>query len=236
MKKHLYILYSAAIFMLGGCLFVAFLLLLEFAIGYPSSTSSLALLAIPPAAFIGAVLGFALGLLYVLLGRFFKTPFLHLDGAAFVRLIGIPVLLLAFCIPLFFQIRWNINNRPRVMINKDKISSAVLTEVEQRIKEFNKAPGPQKKKGVVYEYDSKYNISYNAHSLSIEFLRTNKKFTYDFSGHDYIRNIGYFSFINDVDQKEYLVVYAKLRTTSRIIIYSIFDPQGECVYRKLDRR
>jgi hypothetical protein len=224
------------IFAAGGCLLIIFLIGIEFTLGFPSSTSSLALLALPPAAVVGAVIGVIWGLLYVVLGCFIRMPFFHLDKSAFFRLIGISVLLIAFCVPLVFQILWNINDRPRVIINKNKIADATLVNIGKKVEEFKQTRGVQRERNRIYRCDSKYNISYDSHSITIEFLKINKKVTYHLRCHDYIRNIQFYPFINDSDRKEYLVVFSQLRTTSRKIIYSIFSSQGECVYQKLEKR
>jgi len=227
---------SAIIFGLGGSFFIIFAMIIENNIGSPSSTSGLLVLAIIPFGIIGSIIGIGFGALYAGLGRFSKLNIFHLSISKFNKIVGSLVLLTSFCVPLFFQIYWNINNRPRVIIDKKKISDKSLREIEQKIEVFKFSDEQERTKNVFYECGDKYEILYNAHLLKIKYLELNKEFSYNFKGYDYIRDIKYLTFINTQDNDEYLLVYKKLRSTSRNIIYSIYNDKGECVYQKLEKR
>lgn len=235
MKKQSYFLYSTIIFGLGGCLFVIFSMIIEIAIGSPSSTSALAILAIIPVGIIGGIIGIGFGVLYTILGRFIKSNIFHLSTLKFNIIVGVLVLLTSFCASISIQIKWNINNAPRVILDKKKISDKSLLEIEQKVAVFKNSNEEEKERRTFYKCNSKYEISYDSHSLTIKYLDLKKELNYNFKGHDYIRDIKYLTFINALDNEEYLLVYKKLRSTSRNIIYSIYNSKGECVYQKLEK-
>lgn len=235
-KKISYILSSAIIFGLGGGLFIFSSMMIEVAIGSPSSTSSLIILGVIPCFFAGTFVGITFGVLYILLGLFIKLDIFHLSISKFTFMVGILVLLVSFCVPLFFQIQWNINNRPRVIVDERKLSDKTLSMIRHEVEKFKNLIEEEKRRNVTYKYDSKYDISYDFHSVTIGFLKSNKRMTFNFKGHDYIRDVKYFAFLNDQDNEECLLIYLMLRSTSRNIIYSVYDSRGRCIYKKLEKR
>ncbi len=223
-------------FAVAGFLLPISAIIIESIIGNPSSTSALGIFAAPFSALFGAAAGLTVGTVYWTLGRVSKLSFFHPTWDHYTRALWRIVLFIVIILPVGGQLLWNLHTRPRVIVNTNALSPSALSDIQKEVA-LMKTSGDLVEYGDgPWRFDSQYEVSFDSHTLTITRLDTGQEILHSYRSYDYIRAIQCRLITDSKNKTEYLLVFMRLRSTSRRTMIAIFDSAGSCVYRELEKR